>query len=452
MDIKNTINKKVNLPWAKITKISVNVLVIFVFVFAFLMVLSKSGVGSLKILTVKSGSMSPALYTGSIIFVSPSDNYKMDDIITFRGQGEKEYITHRIVEADNSTDKSAYWTKGDANDATDSYKVPLIGVAGKVRLSIPIVGYILDFVKTVPGLIMLIVIPATIIIYEEIKKIKNEWKKIKRRKKEKDILAAENPQNENQLPQLSTKEKIFNSLTKHRKLFLFVVTIMSGLMLSHSVLAFTKTSGDLTITYPNEPLFNETNIAPGYLTSKIITVANNADEDKNVGVEFTSTSAAELDEVLIFSIQEDGTTIYGGSADPKTLADLVIAGEISLTTLSPGASSDFTIEAELKADVTNEYQGKISVFDLSVGFIEIESLPLSIPPVNIPPNTNGLVLGEEIVNKEPPLRGNILGMDIELPITGDQLLSYSLLLISITIVSAFSITKLLQKHNSRPKK
>lgn len=406
--------------------------------------------GNYKIYTVQSGSMSPEIKSGYAVIVKPTNQYFTSDIITFNNtDNQKETITHRIIDTRQDNNETVYITKGDANDGADSKPVYDNNIVGKVIFSIPLIGYPINFTRTLAGLIILIVVPTTIIIYEEIKKIKNEWKKVKRRKIQKE---NDNPEAPNGSTQLSKKEKIWMALKKHRKLIILALIVSSGLALSQSAFAITKTSGDLTIIYPNDPLFNETNIAPGYLTSKIITITNSSAEEKNIGVEFFGTADTELNDVLVFFIQKNGTTIYGGSSDPKTLADLITAGEINLTTLASTTSADFTITSELGVNVDNSYQGKISVFDLSVGFIEIESLPLSIPPVDIPPNTNGLILGEEIVNKEPPLQGNILGIDIELPITGRQLLNYSLLLIPVAIISIFVVVKVFQRYNSIFKK
>lgn len=145
MDIKNI---KTNSLRRKIIKISGSILFTLVIVVAGLMILSKFSFGNLRVLTVKSGSMSPAIFTGSVAFVLSASDYKVGDIITFRSQGEKELVTHHIIEVDNSADQPYYLTKGDANNVTDSYKVPKNGVAGKAFFSIPLLGYAIEFVKT----------------------------------------------------------------------------------------------------------------------------------------------------------------------------------------------------------------------------------------------------------------------------------------------------------------
>ncbi|MBU0598464.1 signal peptidase I, partial [Patescibacteria group bacterium] len=166
----------------KTLKIVSNTIVIFFAVIAVLLIMSNFSIFGLRALSVKSGSMNPAIKTGSLIFTHPLDDYQVDDIITYRSQGEKELITHRIIQISRLDNQISYRTQGDANDSPDSYLVPKRGVAGKVFLSMPILGYIISFAKTTLGIILLVVIPATIIIYEEICKIKKEYKKIKKKK------------------------------------------------------------------------------------------------------------------------------------------------------------------------------------------------------------------------------------------------------------------------------
>ncbi|MFH1598281.1 MAG: hypothetical protein ABIB97_04410 [Patescibacteria group bacterium] len=214
--------------------------------------------------------------------------------------------------------------------------------------------------------------------------------------------------------------------------------------------------GDIEIIFSNDPLFNEINTEPGDVTSETITVTNNTDTPRDVGIEFIGTSVFELDEVIMFTVWEDGNIIYGGPADPKSLGDLIDTGEITLSNLGPGLTTIYTFDTEFVKEAGNEYQLKTSVFDIKVGFIEED-----IPPtnrnenineninsnenlntnknlnenVNTPTNTNntnGIILGEED-EELPPENGKILG--IELPITGYELLTYSLLVIVLILVT-----------------
>lgn len=130
-----------------------------------------------KVYNVQSGSMEPKIHVGSLVVVSPQSNYSIGDVITFRSKKTiKETFTHRItaIEDDPDIAKFFYRTKGDANEEEDITPVYPNLVLGKVRFSIPLIGYPLAFAKTQLGFILMIIIPATLIIYSELGSMKKE--------------------------------------------------------------------------------------------------------------------------------------------------------------------------------------------------------------------------------------------------------------------------------------
>lgn len=132
--------------------------------------------GNYKIYLVQSGSMSPVINTGDLVVVKPNLKYKKGDIITFSSKNNFN-ITHRIVEIKNNKVE----TKGDANQVTDQDLTDIDKILGKVFYIIPYFGYLIMFIKTIPGLIILIIIPSTIIVYSEFVQIKNNIKKVSNR-------------------------------------------------------------------------------------------------------------------------------------------------------------------------------------------------------------------------------------------------------------------------------
>ncbi len=169
--------KKIN--WKMIGNVLYWVFIVFVLFAVVLLVFSSFNIpGSLKLYVVKSGSMEPAIKMGSLVIVGEADEYKVDDIVTFSSITDaRETTTHRIIEVIESEPVTTYRTKGDANDVADSFMINKGRIIGKAKLAIPFLGYLTAFVKTWPGLIILIIIPATIIIYEEVQKIIKEVKK-----------------------------------------------------------------------------------------------------------------------------------------------------------------------------------------------------------------------------------------------------------------------------------
>ena len=120
--------------------------------------------------TVLSGSMEPAIPTGSILVsrTVASDSINVGDIITFSGSGRDRFITHRVTAIDR-TNGIVFTTKGDANNAEDPYPVPAENVVGKVLVHIPFLGFIFSFVKTPLGILLMLVIPGLLIIGLELR-------------------------------------------------------------------------------------------------------------------------------------------------------------------------------------------------------------------------------------------------------------------------------------------
>ena len=135
--------------------------------------------GNIKMFTVLSGSMEPKIHTGSAVIVKPVSDYKVGDVITF-GKIAKGSVptTHRIVDQKVQDGNVVYMTKGDANDVSDDNEIPKEEIVGRELFSIPWLGYIINFVQKPFGLMLVIIIPSIIIIYNQIQNIGKEIKKM----------------------------------------------------------------------------------------------------------------------------------------------------------------------------------------------------------------------------------------------------------------------------------
>lgn len=141
--------------------------------------------GNYKVMVVQSGSMEPAIKTGSVVIVKPDSDYEVGDIISFSSaKSSKTIITHRIAEIIEKDGQKSYMTKGDANNGQDSSEVSKENVLGKVFFSVPYLGYVVHVAKKPYGFIAIVAIPALFVIFDEIKKINNEVVKIKAKKEE----------------------------------------------------------------------------------------------------------------------------------------------------------------------------------------------------------------------------------------------------------------------------
>ncbi len=149
-----------------------------------------------RIMTVMSGSMEPTIPIGSVIVIRPASEYGVGDIITFKTPGatkKNDFTTHRIVEINKSKRITTYVTRGDANEDSDREYVEKESILGKERFAVSLIGYLLGYIKTLPGLVLIIIIPAVIIVYEEMRKIHREAKEIiNKRKSKKEKAKKEN--------------------------------------------------------------------------------------------------------------------------------------------------------------------------------------------------------------------------------------------------------------------
>lgn len=136
--------------------------------------------GNIEIKIVKSGSMEPAIPTGSLVVIKPTHTYKLGDVVTF-GEDTRAQIptTHRIVAIDAS---GLITTKGDANEEQDTEPVRKSDIIGAVVAHVPYAGFVLDFAKQPVGFVLLIAIPAAAIIVDELINIFREVYAARRRR------------------------------------------------------------------------------------------------------------------------------------------------------------------------------------------------------------------------------------------------------------------------------
>lgn len=168
----------------KITNILYYISLCIIFVIIAVTLLSSNKIGiPYKIFTVESGSMKPTLKVGDLIVTKNQNSYAIGDVVTFDGgsdQGKRIIITHRIVGEEDIQNMKFYTTKGDFNSVADINKISRDSIIGVYVFKVPLIGHVISFARTVFGFIILLVIPSTLIIYEEAKKINGEWKRKKK--------------------------------------------------------------------------------------------------------------------------------------------------------------------------------------------------------------------------------------------------------------------------------
>ncbi|MFG6318371.1 MAG: signal peptidase I [Clostridia bacterium] len=80
-----------------------------------------------SILKITSGSMENELKIGDIVLIKESNDYKVNDIITYNVD-DKYLVTHRIIKRNGNN----YITKGDNNNTIDDISVQKENIEGKV--------------------------------------------------------------------------------------------------------------------------------------------------------------------------------------------------------------------------------------------------------------------------------------------------------------------------------
>jgi signal peptidase len=117
-------------------------------------------------LAVLSGSMTPGLPVGGMVFTRPVDpaDIVAEDVITFqRPSNPAELVTHRVVAVDTSSGAPIFTTKGDANPAPDLDPVSASAVQGELWFSAPQVGRLAAVLHSPQGLGVLIVLVCAVL-------------------------------------------------------------------------------------------------------------------------------------------------------------------------------------------------------------------------------------------------------------------------------------------------
>lgn len=117
-------------------------------------------------LVVRSGSMSPTIPTGSVVFYKKqaATDVKVGDIIVFDKPGQQnEKVTHRVFKISTGPTGRYFTTKGDANGAADDWRVPAVGTGWVERFHVPTLGYILADLQSTNARLLLLVIPALLL-------------------------------------------------------------------------------------------------------------------------------------------------------------------------------------------------------------------------------------------------------------------------------------------------
>lgn len=115
--------------------------------------------------SVQSGSMEPAIQTGSMIVVKQIDDpltLEKGDVISFHNQKE-QLITHRIEEV--IQEGVLFKTKGDHNKAADRDLVEARQIAAQYTgTTIPYIGYIAFYIQSKLNIPLFLILSGTLLL------------------------------------------------------------------------------------------------------------------------------------------------------------------------------------------------------------------------------------------------------------------------------------------------
>ncbi|KQL43466.1 signal peptidase [Brevibacillus choshinensis] len=116
---------------------------------------------------VLSGSMEPTFMTGSVIVIKPGgdmNRFQKGDVITFRVADDK-LVTHRVVDVLKNGQNVSYVTKGDNNQKADPEPVRAENIVGQyMGITVPNLSYLLDFVRSKTGAVILMITPGVFLL------------------------------------------------------------------------------------------------------------------------------------------------------------------------------------------------------------------------------------------------------------------------------------------------
>lgn len=200
---------------------------------------------------------------------------------------------------------------------------------------------------------------------------------------------------------------------KKRILFIVILATIVGLVFYGNRNVFNNPSsayavGDLTVIWETDPLFNETNIVPGFTKTKTVNVANGASSIRPVGVRGILTSdPGNMKSVMNIKIKKGATTLYNNSL-AQFFTNSGGPDGIFLSDLGPSANADYDFIVTFDSSAGNQFQNQTIVFNLQIG-LSIE-LPEACDEIELLPNP---IIGTAAAETLVGTPGNDLIMGLE---------------------------------------
>lgn len=121
---------------------------------------------------VVSDSMGGAAPKNSVVAVSKRGSYKTGDVISYKYKGKSDFIiTHRVVDVRRMGKSVLYYTKGDKNEYLDLVPVSKSEIIGKVVLTLPRAGSIINMISKPLFFAAAFYLPAGFVIGRNLRKL-----------------------------------------------------------------------------------------------------------------------------------------------------------------------------------------------------------------------------------------------------------------------------------------
>lgn len=184
-----------------------------------------------------------------------------------------------------------------------------------------------------------------------------------------------------QAPEARMFKKLFSQKLGFKIALASVAIGLVGLVFSsYQVYAANITAGVLNISFDGDQLFSETNMAPGDVVVKNLTVTNTGTLPHSFSMA-ASNVTGDLANVIQIEPRENGRAFWNETL--SALASLPKESKVIISSIDPGATRNLQIAAIFPSSVGNNYQNK-SVANFSFRFGN-ESTDQPEPTVNSSP-------------------------------------------------------------------
>ncbi|THE65581.1 signal peptidase I [Salinadaptatus halalkaliphilus] len=148
----------------------VGLVVLIALVAPFFVYAVPGAIGADHSFVVLSGSMEPDISPGDVVIVEEADPALIEegDVITYARSDAEIPVTHRVIDVREQGGEVAFQTQGDANPEPDTQLVPGENVLGSVAVTLPLIGYVIQFGGTTPGLLLLVGVPVGLLVLSEV--------------------------------------------------------------------------------------------------------------------------------------------------------------------------------------------------------------------------------------------------------------------------------------------